>query len=275
MKTDRWEYIKIFITSLVALSIVLSSHLYKSKMHIASLEKNLNSAYLKIQDLKNLERINNKQKAEISRLNSEAEDLRKKVEDLEKLSKQVKDLTQKTLGTEISERRNIYRYSSRGGTSLEEVYKKFGSLKDDIDNQKEELNQIKSQLEVLYEWKFSVPSGYPVSGPISSGFGWRWRSFHSGVDIRAGIGTPVKATANGTVSYAGWKGGYGLTIIVRHNFGFSTLYSHLSRISVKVGQRVERGSIIGYTGMTGSATGPHLHYEVRMNDRPVDPKDYL
>lgn len=272
---ERWEHVKIVITALVALSIVLSAHLYRSRLHITYLEDNLNSAYSKIQDLKNLEKINNRQKTEIKRLNSEAEILKKKVEDLEKLSRQIRDLTKKTLGTELSYRRGIYRYSSRGGDSLEEIYKKFRSLRNDIDNRKEELTQIRTQLEILYEWKTSVPSGSPVSGPISSGFGWRRGSFHSGVDIRADIGTPVKATANGIVSYAGWNSGYGLTIIIRHNFGFSTLYAHLSRILVKVGERVERGDTIGYTGMTGYATGPHLHYEVRVNDRPVDPKGYL
>lgn len=275
MNTDKWEYVKICITALVAFSLVLSSYLYRSKIRIAGLEKDLTLAYTKIQDLKRLEAINNKQRSEIVRLNSEAEKLKKKVEDVEKLTKQVQILTEKTFETSLSYRRDASKYASRGGASLDEVYKKFNSLEKDIDNQKEQLVQVRSHLEILYERKLSVPAGYPVSGYISSGFGWRRGSFHSGVDICVNRGNPVMATANGTVSYAGWKGGYGLTVIIRHNFGFSTLYAHLSKVSVNAGKRVARGDVIGYSGMTGYATGPHLHYEVMVNDKPVDPRNYL
>lgn len=276
MDRDRWEYVKICIASLIAVIAILSSNLYRSRLHIARLEKNLSLAHSRIQDLKKLEDITNKQKLEIVRLNNEAEKLKSKVEDLERLSKKVQTLTEKALKIDISYKRSQRRYSSRGtDVSLEEVYKKLSSLDDSIEAQRDSLNQVRSQLEILYEWKYSVPSGYPVFGNISSGFGFRRREFHTGIDIRAGVGTPVRATANGIVSYAGWKGGYGLTVIIRHNFGFSTLYAHLSRLSVGIGKRIERGDIIGYTGTTGYTTGPHLHYEVRVNDRPVNPKDYL
>lgn len=276
MDRDRWEYVKICIASLIAVIAILSSNLYRSRLHIVRLEKNLSLAHSRIQDLKKLEDITNKQKLEIVRLNNEAEKLKSKVEDLERLSKQVQTLTEKALKIDISYKRSQRRYSSRGtDVSLEEVYKKLSSLDNSIEAQRGSLNQVRSQLEILYEWKYSVPSGYPVFGNISSGFGFRRREFHTGIDIRAGVGTPVRATANGIVSYAGWKGGYGLTVIIRHNFGFSTLYAHLSRLSVGIGKRIERGDIIGYTGTTGYTTGPHLHYEVRVNDRPVNPKDYL
>jgi murein DD-endopeptidase MepM/ murein hydrolase activator NlpD len=276
MDRDRWEYVKICIASLIAVIAILSSNLYRSRLHIARLEKNLSLAHSRIQDLKKLEDITNKQKLEIVRLNNEAEKLKSKVEDLERLSKQVQTLTEKALKIDISYKRSQRRYSSRGtDVSLEEIYKKLSSLDDSIEAQRDSLNQVRSQLEILYKWKYSVPSGYPVFGNISSGFGFRRREFHTGIDIRAGVGTPVRATANGIVSYAGWKGGYGLTVIIRHNFGFSTLYAHLSRLSVGIGKRIERGDIIGYTGTTGYTTGPHLHYEVRVNDRPVNPKDYL
>jgi murein DD-endopeptidase MepM/ murein hydrolase activator NlpD len=276
MDKDRWEYVKICIASLIAVIAILSSNLYRSRLHIARLEKNLSLAHSRIQDLKKLEDITNKQKLEIVRLNNEAEKLKSKVEDLERLSKQVQTLTEKALKIDISYKRSQRRYSSRGtDVSLEEIYKKLSGLDDSIEAQRDSLNQVRSQLEILYKWKYSVPSGYPVFGNISSGFGFRRREFHTGIDIRAGVGTPVRATANGIVSYAGWKGGYGLTVIIRHNFGFSTLYAHLSRLSVGIGKRIERGDIIGYTGTTGYTTGPHLHYEVRVNDRPVNPKDYL
>ncbi|MCX7795897.1 MAG: peptidoglycan DD-metalloendopeptidase family protein [bacterium] len=276
MNRDRWELMKISVTSLIALVVVLSFYLYKSKLHIAKLESSLFLAQARVQELKKLEKINDRQKIEISRLNNETEKLKSKIEDLENLSKQVQTLAEKTLKIDLLYKRGQRKYSSRGSNiSLEEVRKKINKLDNTVETQKDNLSQIKSQLEILYEWKYSVPSGRPVLGCINSDFGYRRRSFHTGVDIRSSIGTPVKATANGIVSYAGRRSGYGLTVIIRHNFGFSTLYAHLSKILVSVGKRVERGDVIGYSGMTGYTTGPHLHYEVRINDKPVDPRDYL
>jgi murein DD-endopeptidase MepM/ murein hydrolase activator NlpD len=117
----------------------------------------------------------------------------------------------------------------------------------------------------------------PLRGPFTSRFGLRThplfgrRHFHTGVDIAAPRGTPVRAAMDGTVLYAGWYGGYGKLVVVDHGQGLSTLYGHLSVISVNAGSRVTRGQVIGRVGSTGYSTGPHLHYEVRRNGRPVDP----
>jgi murein DD-endopeptidase MepM/ murein hydrolase activator NlpD len=99
-----------------------------------------------------------------------------------------------------------------------------------------------------------------------------WRA-HEGIDYAAPTGTPVRSTADGTVTAAGWQNGYGNVIVVRHHGSYSTLYGHLSRFAaeLKVGDRVEQGQTIGYVGMTGWATGPHLHYEFRVNDQARDP----
>jgi murein DD-endopeptidase MepM/ murein hydrolase activator NlpD len=119
---------------------------------------------------------------------------------------------------------------------------------------------------------------WPVRGPINSGFGTR-RSLggrgdvHTGVDIGARAGTPVQAPARGIVTFAGWQNGYGRTIILEHGHGVQSLYGHLSKFVVKRGQTVERGATIGLTGNSGHSSGPHLHYEVRVNERPVDPLD--
>lgn len=115
----------------------------------------------------------------------------------------------------------------------------------------------------------------PVRGPISSGFGaprsfWRPRS-HTGVDIATRPGTPVRAPMGGTVAYAGWRGGYGRTIIIDHGGEVHTLYGHLSRIEVSRGQRIAPHAVIGLTGATGHASGPHLHYEILARGRPIDP----
>ncbi len=118
---------------------------------------------------------------------------------------------------------------------------------------------------------------WPVRGPITSDFGPRraFARFHSGIDIAAEPATPCRIAAAGTVVFAGWRNGYGKTIIVDHGDGIHTLYGHLSRLRVSRGQWVEEGAVLGSTGTTGHTSGPHLHYEILVNGRPVDPGPYL
>jgi murein DD-endopeptidase MepM/ murein hydrolase activator NlpD len=116
---------------------------------------------------------------------------------------------------------------------------------------------------------------WPVYGPISSGFGAPRASetgFHAGVDIAARRGTFVRAPAGGTVAFAGWRSGYGRTIVIDHGHQISTLYGHLAKRDVVRGQTVEAGAEIGLIGATGHASGPHLHYEILENGRPVNPR---
>lgn len=122
---------------------------------------------------------------------------------------------------------------------------------------------------------------WPISGPITSPFGWRTHPifgtalFHSGLDIGTDYGEPVRAADGGTVIYAGWMGGYGKAVIIDHGGGISTLYGHNSELVVSAGQAVQKGQVIAYAGATGYATGPHVHFEVRVNGSPVDPLGYL
>jgi murein DD-endopeptidase MepM/ murein hydrolase activator NlpD len=115
---------------------------------------------------------------------------------------------------------------------------------------------------------------WPVSGPITSGFGWRWGRMHEGIDIGAACGTPIRAAAGGTVIFAGWMDGYGNLTIIDHGGGIATAYGHQSSIYVGGGS-VSRGQTIGAVGSTGNSTGCHLHFEVRVNGSPVDPLGYL
>jgi murein DD-endopeptidase MepM/ murein hydrolase activator NlpD len=115
---------------------------------------------------------------------------------------------------------------------------------------------------------------WPVSGPITSGYGWRWGRMHEGIDISAACGTPIRAAAGGTVIFAGWMGGYGNLTIIDHGGGLATAYAHESAIYVGGGS-VSQGQSIGAVGTTGSSTGCHLHFEVRVNGTPVDPLGYL
>jgi murein DD-endopeptidase MepM/ murein hydrolase activator NlpD len=116
---------------------------------------------------------------------------------------------------------------------------------------------------------------WPVNAPITSPFGWRWGRLHEGIDLGAAYGSPIAAAAAGVVIYAGWEGGYGNLVVIDHGGGLATAYGHQSRIAVSVGQSVSQGETIGYVGSTGHSTGPHLHFEVRVNGQAVDPLGYL
>ena len=116
---------------------------------------------------------------------------------------------------------------------------------------------------------------WPVSGPITSPFGWRWGRMHQGVDIGVPSGTPIHAAAAGTVIYCGWEEGYGNFVVIDHGGNLATAYGHQSSIAVACGQQVAQGQVIGYSGCTGHCFGPHLHFEVRVNGEPVDPLGYL
>ncbi len=127
----------------------------------------------------------------------------------------------------------------------------------------------------------SAPNLWPVEGQITASFGERIDpfngegAFHSGVDISAVVGSPVIAPADGSVTFADFLGGYGRAIMVDHGHGITTRYGHLSSFAVTAGQFIHRGDTIGYVGSSGRSTGPHLHYEVRINDAPVNPYKYL
>lgn len=126
---------------------------------------------------------------------------------------------------------------------------------------------INGQLQKAFDW--------PVTGRISSPFGPRWGRMHNGLDIAVNTGTPVRAAADGRVTFAGWNGGYGILVIVDHGNNVETRYAHNSRLNVKVGQTVTRGQIIAYSGNTGNSTGPHVHFEIRHRGNPVNPQNYL
>jgi murein DD-endopeptidase MepM/ murein hydrolase activator NlpD len=117
----------------------------------------------------------------------------------------------------------------------------------------------------------------PVQGRVTSGFGNRfhpilgYERFHAGLDLAAAVGTPIVAAADGRVVSAGWAGGYGRAVEIQHVGGLETRYGHMSRIAAFPGEMVQRGAVIGYVGSTGLSTGPHLHFEVLRNGRPINP----
>ncbi len=153
---------------------------------------------------------------------------------------------------------------------------------------KNKANKIEKNLDFLYNYfkeqqkiLASTPSIWPTRGIITSTFNWRTdpftglREFHYGIDIATQLGNPVIATADGIVVESAFKKDFGNYVAILHNYGYKTIYAHLKKRLVKVGQKIKRGDKIGLVGSTGKSTAPHLHYEVRVHNKPVNPLDYI
>jgi murein DD-endopeptidase MepM/ murein hydrolase activator NlpD len=178
--------------------------------------------------------------------------------------------------------------SSQGGTGGLRNDDNNNPYRDDVDKMTFRSHRLQNDLNVV-EQKFvaqsqllsSTPSIAPVRGILTDGFGGRSDPFtgepgqHNAVDISSAVGQAVRAPADGIVVKAEWANGYGNVIYISHGYGYSTRYGHLSSYAVRPGSRVKRGDIIGYVGSTGRSTGPHLHYEVRINNQPVNPLAYI
>ncbi len=169
-------------------------------------------------------------------------------------------------------------YSGQGGPMTPIIFSTSGD--EEPDALAERANEVLGQLDVLNLYRIAaekLPFGFPVRGTYrsTSGFGPRWGRMHEGHDWAGATGTPIHATADGVVVHAGRQGGYGNLIKIKHDFGFETRYAHLSRIRVKVGERVSRGDRIGDMGNTGRSTGTHLHYEIRIGGSAKNPMKYI
>ena len=164
-----------------------------------------------------------------------------------------------------------------GGPAMPVESESLAELESKMNRIEQDLRRYESEIGNIH-----TPSIWPVAGTLESGFGGRRNpfggssyEFHSGQDIDAEWGAPVMAGANGTVTFSGWQNGYGQLVVIDHGGGLTTRYGHLSAIAATVGQLVQRGEFLGRVGSTGRSTGPHLHYEVRINDQPVNPLQYL
>ena len=231
-----------------------------------------------------------------NQLRAEREDLKNRYDHLEQVSKE-RDIQVASLGSLASEVSSLY------GLKPEPELIKAAS------SDKVEISQLSSSLDRLYTLKTaaltgattaglsmgltknvttadwiranSAPNLWPVEGPVTGSFGERIDpfngegAFHSGVDIGAVYGQTIVAPAEGIVEFADFMGGYGRAVTVDHGHGITTRYGHMKSFAVYPGQHVHRGDTIGYVGDSGRSTGPHLHYEVRINDVPVNPHKYL
>ena len=165
---------------------------------------------------------------------------------------------------------------------------KVSRLRQELDRREQQARLIRARMEPILQRWMHTPSIAPTAGFLSSGFGIRISPFsqrgesddkllgyHTGLDITNSLDTPVQATADGKVAEAGWMDRYGWGIVIAHTDDLETLYAHLDRIEVRVGEKVSRGDIIGRMGRSGNATGVHLHYEVRRSGKPVNPMPYM
>ena len=215
-------------------------------------------------------------KAEKHKLAQEMETVASKKQEIEKerelLNSKLKSLEGKLLSVEdyLSKRGVIKGSLPVGGGSTNKVSYDLSYLQ-----------FLEKRADYLHTSIRNIPLGYPVYGRITSHIGWRKNpfgrgyEFHSGIDIYAPHGSKVRATADGVVEFAGWYGDYGKTVIIRHPSGYLTLYGHLSQIDVKEGQKIKAGDVVGRVGSTGRSTGPHLHYEVIKDNKPIDPSKFL
>ncbi|MDF0601410.1 DUF5930 domain-containing protein [Psychromarinibacter sp. C21-152] len=168
-------------------------------------------------------------------------------------------------------------YSGQGGPTTPLTFSTKGS---EPDPDSLRANSILSQLDKMNLYRIALqktPFSLPLKSSFrfTSGFGMRWGRMHNGTDFAAGHGTPIYSTADGVVIHAGWQSGYGRLVKIQHEFGIETRYAHMSKIRVKVGDRVSRGDRIGDMGNSGRSTGTHLHYEVRIGGKPVNPMTYI
>lgn len=213
---------------------------------------------------------------ENQRLKAENERQRQELQQLNNRVEKVEDTSRK-----LAEKSGMVQAPASGGSGGPELPLDEMGLAT-LQSKMTKLENDMRDYEVVLREHGYVPTVWPVEGTLEGGFGGRRNpftgagyEFHSGQDIEAPWGAPVISGASGTVSFVGWQNGYGQLVIIDHGGGLSTRYGHLSRIDVALGDTVSRAQLIGRVGSTGRSTGPHLHYEVRINDQAVNPLQYL
>ena len=212
------------------------------------------------------------QDKEIQKFSKQTDFLKSKLDEIVKKEEQIR----KMLGLGGNGTRTVQ--PKVDSNNKETVNDRINDLNKKIADRKKSLEALSTSVKQLRERFANTPSIWPSWGRIGSTFGYRsfpWRGFHSGIDIDAPYGSPIKAAADGIVVHSSWKNGYGNAVIIDHGYGVQTLYGHISSFVVSLGQRVKKGQLIAKIGTTGNTTGPHVHYEVIKNGTAVNPFPYM
>lgn len=274
-KLPQWLVYSVVAVFFVSIVVVGSSIVYSSMMA------------RKLIHYRIMLQVNEEQKGRIDYFSGEVGQLKKALKELvdrdtelrRLLGLRIKDnknlnqmLAAKKMESQVSLLDNMTNYK------IDKITNELSYLNESVKQGRESLRALQQTVAYLKSRFAVTPSIWPIYGRIVSGFGYRylpWRGMHTGIDISAWYGNPIRATASGVVVYSGWKGGFGKTIILDHGYGVQTLYGHNSKLMVSVGQRVAKGQIVAQVGATGFATGPHSHYEIRKNNYAVSPMRYL
>lgn len=252
-------------------------------------------------EMQGLREVNEMQQEQLLNLSKKADALQGELDALTKAEQELRQVAGEGDAAEDNTQpaENAQAQKGQGGPGVAPTLHNVGQALDDLEKRiavrKESLAQLQEALKAQREAlgnapNFSVslgatttsipyvtPSIWPAPGDVSSPFGMRWggTDFHPGIDIANDYGTPIRATADGTVTFAGPNAGYGNMVDIDHGSGIVTRYGHAQTLAVRAGQKVKRGQVIAYMGSTGFSTGPHVHYEVRVNGSPVNPIGYL
>jgi murein DD-endopeptidase MepM/ murein hydrolase activator NlpD len=245
----------------------------------------------RLADLRRLQRENQIQKEQLLIFASKIDDIKQTLDRVSEFDAKLRVITNAgdrpiaaipgTGGPTAQDAASLAGAGSDGSFLIEKMHQDLEELSLAARNEERSIQELSSFFQDQRSLLAATPSIWPTRGWVTSIFGSRSSPFtgepaiHEGLDIASGIGTWVKSSADGIVTFAGVKGGYGKIIIVDHGYGISTRYAHLSEVHVAPGQRIYRGDRIGNVGNTGRSTGPHLHYEVRVNNLPVNPMRYI
>lgn len=300
---DKIDNVKLFTISKNMVKYLIASVVIMFILVIGSLGF-AGYAYINNQSdkehIRELQEANTIQQQQLSELDKKANSLQEDMDQLINLENELKQLSgveiddENTATDENADESINPEQNGQGGPypqllTIENVRNTLNNVESKMSGQRNNMQQLKLELQkaiVMKRQQIAIsnqtisvtPSIWPAQGVVSSPYGLRWggSDFHPGIDIANDMGTPIRATADGVVSVAGWNsGGYGNMVDINHGNGVMTRYGHASYVVVSAGQQVRRGQIIAYMGSTGFSTGPHVHYEVRINGQAVDPSGYL
>lgn len=279
----RW--VKCGLASLIAGAVLLAGAFGYSAYSSYSLRN-------EAAQIERLQEANSIQQEQLLQLSKKANSLQNELNELGQVEMELRQLTGVEGGAQLAPTGNggDGTHTGQGGPFQEDVkIENVSAVLNDLEMQvsvrkesikqlREALKQQQAQFDYQSALNATMPSIWPTSGDVSSPYGLRWggSDYHPGIDIANDAGTPIMATADGVVTDAGWNsGGYGNMVDIDHGNGFVTRYAHAQSVVVSPGQTVKKGEIIAYMGSTGYSTGPHLHYEVIVNGRAVNPAGYL